>query len=165
MYKRLFIIIPVLVILTGAFLYLWGNSQEIKWNNITDGFALSKEQGKKVLISIYTDWCPYCKQMEKDVYSDADIIEYINKYYTAIKLNAESKEEATFQGKKYKEMEIAGGLGATSYPTTVFFDQKGQALASIPGYLDKNTFMLMLKFVKEEEYYSKTFEEYKKGKQ
>jgi thioredoxin-related protein len=164
MYKKLLIIIPVLIVAAGAFFYLWGNSEKINWANVTEGFQQSKREGKKVLISVYTDWCPYCKQMESDVYSNAKVIEYINKNFVAIKLNGESKDEAVFEGKKYEELEIAGGLGVTSYPTTIFFDQKGQALAKIPGYIDKNTFMLMLEFVKEEKYYKQSFDEYMKGK-
>ena len=39
---------------------------KIKWISIEEAEKLNKENPKKIMIDVYTDWCGWCKKMDKD---------------------------------------------------------------------------------------------------
>jgi len=105
----------------------------------------NKIQPKPMLVDIYTDWCGWCKRMEKDTYSNVKLAEYINQNFYPVKLDGEDKNTITFNGKDYEfikqgkrgynELPAALMNGKLSYPTTVFLDSKYQLIKRIPGYI------------------------------
>jgi uncharacterized protein YyaL (SSP411 family) len=60
----------------------------VKWLTFEEAIALHKENPKKVLIDLYTDWCGWCKVMDRETYSNAEISTYINENFYPIKFNA-----------------------------------------------------------------------------
>lgn len=63
----------------------------ITWLGFNEGLSKAAKEKKLVLIDVYTDWCIWCKEMDKNVYTDKSVIDYMNKHYVPVKLNAESK--------------------------------------------------------------------------
>ena len=55
-----------------------GEPQKIKWVDFNTGLALAQQTGKMAVIDCYTDWCGWCKVMDKKTFSDPKIIERIN---------------------------------------------------------------------------------------
>ncbi|MEQ9230222.1 MAG: thioredoxin family protein, partial [Cyclobacteriaceae bacterium] len=74
------------------------NSQEIQWVSFEEAVELSKKEPRKLLIDLYTDWCGWCKRMDRDTYSQPEIIKAINENFYAIKFNAEQPEPVEFAG-------------------------------------------------------------------
>ncbi|MEM7659951.1 MAG: thioredoxin family protein, partial [Bacteroidota bacterium] len=72
--------------------------EEINWISVEEAAALSAQDGKKLIIDLYTDWCGWCKRMDRDTYAKAEVIRYINEHYHAVKFNAEQKESVTVGG-------------------------------------------------------------------
>lgn len=138
--------------------------KDIKWEKFDKGMELSKGNNKKIIISVYTDWCSWCKKMEGETYKDSEVAKYINDNFIAIKMNAESSGKVTFQGKSYTERELTQGFGITGFPATIFFSEKQEPITVVPGYLGSSDFLNILKFVSEDAYKSKNFEDYLKGK-
>ena len=66
-----------------------GESPKIKWVDFNTGLAQAQQTGKLAVIDCYTDWCGWCKVMDKKTFSDRKIIERINEKYMAIKFNPE----------------------------------------------------------------------------
>ncbi|WP_300441045.1 thioredoxin fold domain-containing protein [Christiangramia sp.] len=60
-----------------------------------------KEEVKPVVIYFYTDWCVYCKKMEKHAFKDSEIVSALNNDYYAVKMNAESTEDIEFDGQTF----------------------------------------------------------------
>lgn len=113
---------------------------EITWVNWNDGFELAKKSGKIALIDCYTDWCGWCKVMDKKTFSDEMIINKVKKDFIAIKFNPEKKEEQyivgsdTFSG---QQLLYALSQGKPSgYPTFFFFVPQTNQMFQEPGYKD-----------------------------
>jgi thioredoxin-related protein len=137
-----------------------GEKGVLKWMSFNDGIALAKRTGKKVMIDVYTDWCGWCKKMDKDTYTDQAVAAYLNKKYVAIKLNAESSNTIKFQGKSYTEQELAGAFGITGYPSIIFLKDDGEPITVYPGYADAGRFCTVLSFIGENHYLTTKFEDY-----
>jgi thioredoxin-related protein len=98
--------------------------------------------------------------MDANTYSDNHVSDYLLKKYVLIKLNAESQQRLTYQGKSYTERELAAAFGVTGYPTTLFLKSNGEPITSYPGYADATMFRNVISFIAEDHYLSKKFDEY-----
>ncbi len=126
---------------------------KIKWMSWEEALEKSKKTKRKIFVDIYTDWCGWCKKMDKTTFSDERIVKYINKHYYAIKLDAEFKNEILFNGQSYQYTkygnrgyhELATMLlnGKMSFPSMVFLDEKFTLIQAIPGYQDEINFLMI----------------------
>ena len=117
------------------------------WRTWDAGVSEAARLGRPVLVDVYTDWCGWCKRMDRDVYSRADVQEYLARRFVVVKLDAESRAPARYQGSTLTSRSLATRLGATGYPTTVFLGAKGAALGSLPGYIPADRFLQILHYV------------------
>jgi thioredoxin-related protein len=119
------------------------------WRTWDAGLAAAKSSGKPVLVDVYTDWCGWCKRMDKDVYSRSDVREILDRHFVSVKLNAESSSLAAYQGRSKSFRSLASGFGVSGYPTTVFLKSNGEHLVNVPGYVPADRFKLMLRYIGE----------------
>lgn len=140
----------------------------VKWMTFEEAIAARDREvkagrkPKKIFIDIYTDWCGWCKKMDKETFEHPLIAPYLNKHFYPVKLNAEQREEIKFSGHTFKFVaqgargyhELAASLldGKMSYPTVIFLNEDVQLLQRIPGYLDVPTFDTILHYLAEEHY-------------
>jgi thioredoxin-related protein len=40
----------------------------IKWLDFNKGYELAKKKNKIMIVDVYTEWCGWCKRMDKDAY-------------------------------------------------------------------------------------------------
>lgn len=166
MKKGIFIFITLF-----ALSYL-ADAQEIKWYSFEEAVARSKEEPRKLLIDIYTDWCGWCKKMDAEAYSNKHLIEYINKNFYAVKFNAEQKEAIDFNDHTFKyvangrrgvhELAMALTNNKLSYPTTVFMDEEFRIIQPIAGYMKASDLHPILQYFGESAYTDTTWEEFQK---
>ena len=62
-------------------------STELKWYDFEEGMEKAKKENKALLIDAYTDWCGWCKVMDKETYKDARVIAKLNESFVAVKFN------------------------------------------------------------------------------
>jgi len=144
--------------------------EELKWHKMDDLSALMSKEPKKVLIDVYTDWCGWCKVMDKQTFADPKIAAYLNKYFYVVKLNAEQKTPITYGDKTYdfipeyraNELAVALLQGKMSYPNIVYMDEKGQLLSAVPGFQKPEAILPILVFFGENYYTQYSWDNFSK---
>ncbi len=138
-----------------------GKAEEIKWLSYDEAIKLSAKKPRKIFIDVYTDWCGWCKRMDKTTMQDAKVIAYMNKKYYAVKLNAESGKKLEYKGKTMTEQELASQIfQANSFPTTVYLDESQNLLQPLAGYLEADVLSKILHFFGDDYYKNISWEDF-----
>lgn len=149
----------------------FGQTNKINWISLEEAFAKIQTSPKKVIVDVYTDWCGWCKVMDQKTFTDAKVVDYVNKNYYAVKLNAESKKDIKLGETVYKfdaanranQAAIALLQGKMSYPSIVYLDEKFNMIQPIPGYMEAKDFHQIITFIGGNHHTKEQFEAYKKG--
>lgn len=120
---------------------------EFSWKSWNEGMAEARATGRPVLVDVYTDWCGWCKRMDRDVYSRPDVRDYLSRRFVTIKLDAESADPATFEDRRTTMAAIAQRFRVSGYPTTIFLRAGGEHLVNVPGYVPAERFKLILEYI------------------
>jgi thioredoxin-related protein len=138
----------------------------INWMTIEEAVEAQKEEPRKIMIDVYTQWCGPCKMMDRNTFHNADVASYVNENYYAVKFDAESPDDVQFKGRTFTNPtfdpakvgrrngvnEFARALQVSAYPTVVFLDEDLNMLAPIRGYQTPPQFELYLKFFAKDEH-------------
>lgn len=128
----------------------------VNWMSFEEAVEKSKTDKKKIFIDVYTDWCGWCKVMDKNTFSQPEIAKYLNDNFYAVKLDAEQREDIEFRGHTFKFIEsgrrgyheLAASLlqNKLSYPTVVFLDEDFNMIQPLPGYHKPDFFEKVVKY-------------------
>ncbi len=140
-------------------------ARAIAWRDFDSGLKEAKAKKKRVVVDVYTDWCGWCKRMERDTYSHPDVRKYVGKAFVAIRLNAESNARASYKGTEYSCRQLAAGFGVRGYPTTLFLESDGTHITTAPGYMGAQDFLSVLRYVGDGHYKTKDFDQYRAEQQ
>jgi len=146
-------------------------SGNIKWDSLDGAIDNARRFDKLILVHVYTDWCGWCKIMDMKTYQHPEIVDYVNKKYCAVKLDASYKETIWFRGYKFpyndeKQVhQLAYQLldGKIKFPSTVILNEKGEVLSPVNGYLDVNAMKKVLTYFGERIYLKTTWSEYERN--
>lgn len=128
--------------------------------SLEEALKMASESGKKILVDVYAEWCPYCQRMHSEVYKDDSVLEAISDYFIWVKINVESDEKVNYHGTEMTEAQFARALENQSVPTTYFLNEEGSILGSQPGFIESPMFSSLLNFVGSDQYRVQTFQEY-----
>lgn len=147
--------------------------KHIKWLTIQEAYALTQKQPRKFVIDVYTDWCGWCKVMDRETFSKPAIVDYVNANYYPVRFNAEQTADVTLGKQTFKYVsggsrgvhELAAALlkNQMSYPTTVFMDEKFNLIQPIPGYLKPQLFHQIITYFGGNNHQKEPFDQYKDG--
>jgi thioredoxin-related protein len=116
--------------------------EQIQWMKFEEAIAANANNPKMILVDVYTDWCGWCKKMDKDTFTDPQVVAHLKKNFYAVKLNAEdTKRRFPFMGKTFSEAEMAVAMRVNSYPNFVVIEPGLQNLAQLPGYREPAAFL------------------------
>ena len=108
---------------------------EAKW---TTDFAQAQAQAKaedKLLLLDFTgsDWCGWCKLMEKEVFSQPAFVEYAAKNLVLVRLDFPRANPLTAEVRTQNQT-LAQKFGIRGFPTIVMLNGDGKPLAQL-GYV------------------------------
>jgi thioredoxin-related protein len=135
----------------------------VEWKSVPEALEAAPKENKKIVLDVYTDWCGWCKRMDRDTYADSAVAAYMADHYVASKMNPEKAGELTFDNRKFTQAEFGAALEIRGYPATAFFNEKGELLTVVAGYLGPKDFLRILKFFGEDAYKTTSWEEFAKA--
>jgi thiol-disulfide isomerase/thioredoxin len=98
------------------------------WDDIVQQ---AEEQNKFIFVDVYADYCPPCKQMDAQVFTDKDVAIFYNKNFINYKVNVSNRENQYFQTlHSIKEL-----------PALLYFTPEGRILTKVMGCKDVNEFL------------------------
>ena len=114
---------------------------------------IKSTEGKHLLIDFTASWCGWCKRMDRDTFSDEQIINYINENFIPVKVWGDSEKMLDLEGYQISEKDLTeGDFGVRGYPAFWFVNTAGERLGPLPGYHKPEQFMKYLTYVATEEY-------------
>lgn len=123
--------------------------KKITWLDYEMGYNKAVRENKIILVDVYTDWCGWCKVMDRETYTNAEVIKTVNTHFVTVKLNPEKTRSFSFGKSTMTAEQLHSWLGygrTFGYPTTYFVHNPGtsQERQSIAGYLPPVEFMGIL---------------------
>ncbi|HEX8834186.1 MAG TPA: thioredoxin fold domain-containing protein [Abditibacteriaceae bacterium] len=107
---------------------LSGSHASIAWTgSFEDAMKKARATGKPIMLGFYTDWCGWCKKLEKDVYTAPAVVEE-SRNFINVKVNAE------------KRSDIAQQYGVSGFPTILWIKSDGRIIDRLPGYAEAPEF-------------------------
>ncbi|GAB4248951.1 MAG: hypothetical protein Kow00109_25040 [Acidobacteriota bacterium] len=110
-------------------------------DNPEEAFATARASRRNVVAFLYTDWCSYCRQMDRTTFRDPGVVDELGDRLVWLRLNAEND---TAGRRMALERRIIG------YPTVIVFAPSGEEITRIPGYLPPERFRAFLGALLEE---------------
>lgn len=96
---------------------------EIRWaKSLDQALQQAKRSNKLVMVDFYTDWCTWCKRLDRDTYTNDRVVQ-LSAQFVSVKVNAEK------EGRK-----AAQRYGVNAFPTILFLTGGGEIAGRISGY-------------------------------
>ena len=124
-----------------------GGEKKVSWMAFDAAAERAKRENKHMIVDVYTTWCGWCKVMDKQTYSNADVAAYLNDNFVLAKVNGESSAELHYKGEVMSERAFARKVGVTGFPTTYFLKPDADIIGGAPGYITPDNFMIYAKYV------------------
>jgi len=168
-------ILYITILFIGTSFTLQAQQTTIEWLTWEEAIEKSKVEKRKIFVDVYTEWCGWCKRMDKATFQKPQIVRFVNEHFYAVKLDAEQKEAIEFGGKTfnyvqngqrgYHELAVAITHGQLSFPTIVFIDENLAIIQSIPGFRDPMEFEMIMTYFGWNEYKEQPWSLYQKNYQ
>ena len=104
----------------------------IAWmRDLSAAKELAQSENKPILIDFYTEWCGWCKKLDKDTYQNGRVIAQAEAF-VCVKIDAE------------KNQQLAREFNVRGFPSTAFLQPDGSLIEVVPGYLPPDNFLELL---------------------
>lgn len=152
---------------------IWLNAQDdnaVKWVNDLSWQqvqAKARSENKYIFLDLYATWCGPCKQMDKEVYTQASVANMLNEKFISVKVQTDKTPKDDEQVKSWYEAaeQLKSGYKVGGVPSYLFFDPNGNILHQDIGYRKTPEFLEMIDMVsdpRQAKMYP-LYEVYKKG--
>ena len=109
-----------------------GAAGEIAWHTALEpALAKAKEAGKPVMIDFFATWCPPCKMLDAQTYTDAGVI-------------AETKDWVMVRIDVDQNQALAQQYGIRSIPTLVVLNAEGKETGRDVGFLPPSAMLAFM---------------------
>ena len=126
-------ILLVAFALSISFLFVNGcgnKADSLKWyDNLNSAMKVAQKQNKPIFVDFTgSDWCKWCKRLNKEVFSQDDFINYAKNNLVLVKIDFPEHIKQSAQTIFYNR-QLAQRFGVEGYPTIVLLDKRGYIIA------------------------------------
>ena len=140
-------------------------AEGLDWYPFEEAIDAAKQSKKKLIIDVYAPWCPWCRRLQSEVYTDEKVRSYVKEHFILTRLDAENHDDKVrFREHTLTPAELSTGLGASGFPTTVFLDAEGEYITRLPGFVEAGEFLHVLGYIGSDAFADQSFEEYSAAK-
>lgn len=136
----------------------------VTWQPYDQALSRARSQGKPVYIQFHAAWCPYCKKLEKESYSQPAIQTLLNQDFVPVRLTEGDKTRYRIAGQSVGVQDLFLDYQVTGFPTLVFLEPDGKLIGKIPGYVEPADFQSLLRYIQTRSYRRMDFDSYRKNK-
>ncbi|MCR9253156.1 MAG: DUF255 domain-containing protein [bacterium] len=149
--------------------------ETVEWISWEEAVRKVNEPGntKKVFVDVYTDWCGWCKVMDKKTFNHPEVAKYMSENFYMVKFDAEQKEDVEYKGTTFKYVpsgrkgyhELAAALlhGELSYPSVLFLDEDMNLITKVPGFHPPEDFYPIARYFGDDKYLNEEWEEFRES--
>ncbi|MFZ9089968.1 MAG: thioredoxin domain-containing protein, partial [Planctomycetaceae bacterium] len=96
-----------------------------------EAFEKAQDEDKPVFLSVGYSSCYWCHVMEREVFSNAKIAEFMNRHFVCIKVDREERPDVDdlYMTSLIVYQQAAGRAGAGGWPLSMFLDFNGNPIA------------------------------------
>lgn len=112
----------------------------VKFTTITtwnEALELAKKANKPIFLDAYTDWCGWCKVMDKETFSDPKVAAFMNANFVNVKMDMETGEG----------IDVAMKYRISVYPTFKVFAVDGTPTYTVMGYQEPKDWLKTLEIM------------------
>jgi len=115
-------------------MFMQAGAAELTWlTDLPQAKTKAKAENKLVLMDFTgSDWCFWCKKLNKEVLSTPEFVEYATKNLVAVELDFPQQKAQSAELKKANR-ELQQQYGIEGYPTIVVLDSEGKKVGTL-GY-------------------------------
>lgn len=124
----------------------------VQWLAYGEALQKAEKEDKHVIVDFYTNWCGWCKVMDRKTYADPAVVDLLSQHFVLAKINAESGRKFAVGSEEMSGRDLARQFGVTQFPMTWFLKPDGSRLANLPGYIPAERFTKVLEYVHERRY-------------
>jgi len=100
-----------------------------------DALRQAEASGRLVLLDFGADWCPPCRQMNQNVFSDPEFAAELEKWVVPLRIDLSDRPPSP------SAAEVVRRYGVEALPTFVVVDTKGQEVARRAGTMSARQFL------------------------
>lgn len=116
--------IALLAIIAGGWMMPSNVSAEIRWKRDVNRTVQTARQSRKpILVFVETDWCHYCKKMQRETWSDPKLADPVSQHFETLALDGD------------RDQKIVEPMQLRGYPATLLFSPDGELIAKKGGYM------------------------------
>lgn len=130
----------------------------LTWLSIDQASTLKNNDEKLYFIDVYTEWCGWCKVMDKEAFTDPEVVKALEERFHVVKFNAEQTYLVNWEGNEYiykaggrkgiHELAIELLSNQLSYPSMVVLDKDRNFKTVLVGYKKPKELLTLINSIK-----------------
>lgn len=147
--KKMFMISIILMISMTMLAYVG------RLEDYDQGMKLSRLESKQLIVMFSDKNCYYCSKFIDETLPDKRVQELLKAGYIFVEIYPSNKVATLFMnGEEHKVSydDLFATYGVNGTPTFWFFNENGDALTSLPGFVPANEFIQILQYLGEKAY-------------
>lgn len=124
-------------------------NESIRWLSYAQTLEQAPKAGKPMFIFFRAPWCYICKKMQRLVFPDPQLSDYLGKRYLAVKVDVT------------KDKRVAEVYKVNYLPTYIILTEQGKPVMTLKGFLTSQQLLQALCFVADGHHEKMSFQTYK----